>query len=210
MSAIQELSASPFTFCYIREAIMQKSFEKRSYPEVQADIASQSKLCAGACNQRLPFSMFCVYKASPDGRAARCFKCYREYNRRRYIVRRYVSLPIAAPLMATEEILAKSVPVPYSDPGLYFLIDEVTYTPPKVVYVGKEAVVGSRARVHSAQGKTRRSGWIFQRVCVIRCSVKELDGLEKAYIKLLRPKYNIQYNNDNQLDRLDVDILSDL
>jgi hypothetical protein len=68
--------------------------------------------------------------------------------------------------------------------GIYFLVDEA-----QVVYVGQSVNVTNRIVQHDRDKVMK-----FDSASHVECAKEELDALEAAYIRMLRPKYNITFN----------------
>jgi hypothetical protein len=76
-------------------------------------------------------------------------------------------------------------PVQYEFSGVYFLIRE-----DRVVYVGQSVNVTSRVGSHVSEGQKR-----FERAIYLPVPLSDLDGVERAFIRALRPEYNGTANN---------------
>lgn len=69
--------------------------------------------------------------------------------------------------------------------GVYFLIYQS-----EIVYVGQSVDITSRVRTHIGDPSKK-----FDRISFIKCDKKNLNNTERAYIKMLSPRYNVQHNN---------------
>lgn len=165
--------------------------KRRTRIQMQADIASGSKVCGGSCGRRLSFNLFGLCASSVDGRCSSCLECHRYEGRSSYRKRCARSAPtVPTNLISSDEIVGQSIPMPDNDSAIYFLIDGA-----EVVYIGKSpSNVSTRIRQHFL-GKSI----VFQRVFILRCRLVEIDNLERAYIGRLHPKYNKYYNGENVL-----------
>jgi excinuclease UvrABC nuclease subunit len=73
-------------------------------------------------------------------------------------------------------------------PGIYFLCFKDTVT-----YVGK-TVRGIIRPIEHVLEKQKR----FDRIYFMPCSEQELSGLERHWIRLLKPHYNVEFNPDRK------------
>lgn len=74
----------------------------------------------------------------------------------------------------------KSFPIHYLQSGIYFLVHKA-----KVVYIGQAICVVTRIGQHYIEGEK-----IFDSVWFVPIPKSDLNFIERAFIKLLKPKYN--------------------
>ncbi len=89
------------------------------------------------------------------------------------------------PLLALEEILARSQKIPSQLRGIYFLIDG-----DRVMYVGQTPNVFRRIGEHL--GRAKRERYYLLPMSEDATSDKDLSALERRYIDHLNPPLNIQ------------------
>lgn len=95
--------------------------------------------------------------------------------------RRVYTFPEEIEFLGLADVLARSHPRERTVPGIYFLIDGQ-----EVVYVGQSMNLPLRIHQHRRANEKK-----FDRFTVYPCPAKLLDKIERHYIQLLRPKYNL-------------------
>ena len=75
--------------------------------------------------------------------------------------------------------------------GIYFLFDKG-----EVVYIGKSTDVFGRVHRHAIDGHKSFDAWAY-----LELGLDTIDKMERQYVQLLRPKYNVTFNPSRERQR---------